>query len=75
VSILLLTSVMVLVVDSMVDSRSVVLEVKVSIFVVALDFSSSRVVFFFSMREVSSSSASTAMESSSSSASKDSSFS
>jgi len=74
-SILLLTSEITLVVESIVDSKSVVLEVKVSILVVVFVFCSSRSVFFFSMRMVSSSSASVAIVSVSSSASKDSSFS
>ena len=75
VSILIFVSLIVLVEELTVDSKSVVLDVRVSILEVTLVFCSVRSVFFFSMRVVSSSSASLAMKSVVSPASKLSSFS
>jgi len=56
-----LVSETVFVVDSIVDSKAVVLDVRLSILLVILVFCEVRSVFFFSMRVVSSLSASTAM--------------
>ena len=61
VSMEVLVSETVFVVDSIVDSKAVVLDVRLSILLVILVFCEVRSVFFFSMRVVSSLSASTAM--------------